>query len=885
MTLFAVTFFVSAAVVVAQTAASWQGPTQAPPAGNLPGFIYNGSSLQSGANFNVSGQGTVGSLSVQTGDANFNRSIIVADSICFDSSNPANCRDSWSGLGGGSTTTNNNSSADLWTLAANNQDIYYAEGKVGVWTDNPTAAFEAHTGETGATIGVGGVAIGNGSQPGMIGVMGVAPATANSFGVTGIVIGSGGGAENFGGSLAGTLSEGGQSLRAGVYGYNEGTSEYDKAGFFRGGVHVDGGDFSVYQGKITAWGENSGLTIDDGSICFGGDCGQNGGSGEYIYSEREDGQPGHWSLIFGTNFQNRMVISGDSGDNGTAGNVGIGTMSPSAVFTVKRDGFRNLSFGNNLVFLDGGSLENAGPEGQNKYIDYNAGTVFRGVGPAWATRFTAVDGLGDEGEVVGIYREENSSGDTMVNDDFVSNNAIAVFKNNGRVGIGTNNPQAVFHVSTRAGQLATPLLSIGGTASGATSVAVGYGSNAGGNFSTSIGMGSQAAGYSSLALGIPYGGGAQSSGSGSVAIGVGSAAGNNSLVMGMPIGSGSQASGYGSMAFGMSDASGDNSLAIGLPIGRGAVVSDNGNGSVAIGNALVEVPTSIAVGLPMGYGAEIFSDGNGSGGNVLIGNGRITGGGSGAFGVSDNIINGNWSYSYGVGNTINTSYGFAVGQGLTVSSPSTMAIGGYTNIVFGSYSNQDTNVLIKGNLQVTGAKNFVMDDPRDTSKQIVYSSLEGGESGTYSRGSGQLVNGSATINLPDHFALVTAEKGLTVQVTPTADVAGLYIASKNTKQIVVREIGGGKSNATFDYFVQGVRKGHENDPVIVDKKTGVEFKSIDETSVLPKPIDPAAPASYTAPSPDNGFTAHNQPIVLDNSADNASQSWWQRVVNFFKNLF
>jgi hypothetical protein len=67
----------------------------------------------------------------------------------------------------------------------------------------------------------------------------------------------------------------------------------------------------------------------------------------------------------------------------------------------------------------------------------------------------------------------------------------------------------------------------------------------------------------------------------------------------------------------------------------------------------------------------------------------------------------------------------------------------------------------------------------------------------------------AVIELPEHFALVTSEEGLTAQVTPLEECNGLYVAEKSPQRIVVKELLGGKSNARFDYLVQGVRKGYE----------------------------------------------------------------------------
>lgn len=130
------------------------------------------------------------------------------------------------------------------------------------------------------------------------------------------------------------------------------------------------------------------------------------------------------------------------------------------------------------------------------------------------------------------------------------------------------------------------------------------------------------------------------------------------------------------------------------------------------------------------------------------------------------------------------------------------------------------DVWISGNLHVSGTKTFVQPHPKDTTKTINYVCLEGGEAGTYIRGSGQLQGGVSIIPLPEHFGLVTSENGLTAQVTPRDGTANgyLYVESVTPAQLVVRESGGGSSNAKYDYLVQGVRKGYENYQVIQERK-------------------------------------------------------------------
>jgi hypothetical protein len=107
--------------------------------------------------------------------------------------------------------------------------------------------------------------------------------------------------------------------------------------------------------------------------------------------------------------------------------------------------------------------------------------------------------------------------------------------------------------------------------------------------------------------------------------------------------------------------------------------------------------------------------------------------------------------------------------------------------------------------------------PADSTKAIVYVSLEGGEAGTYCRGTAVLQNGTARIELPEHFSLVTSNEGLTVQVTPTGPCNGLYVASRSNTFIEVSELGNGISNVSFDWIVHGIRKGYESyDPITSD---------------------------------------------------------------------
>jgi hypothetical protein len=133
---------------------------------------------------------------------------------------------------------------------------------------------------------------------------------------------------------------------------------------------------------------------------------------------------------------------------------------------------------------------------------------------------------------------------------------------------------------------------------------------------------------------------------------------------------------------------------------------------------------------------------------------------------------------------------------------------------------------VQGNITKTGTVSFVERHPADSSKAIVYVSLEGGEAGTYSRGTAVLQNGTTMISLPEHFSLVTSNEGLTVQVTPNGPCNGLYVAGKSNAFIEVGELGNGTSNVSFDWIVHGIRKGYESyDPITDDPAF---LKALDE---------------------------------------------------------
>lgn len=124
----------------------------------------------------------------------------------------------------------------------------------------------------------------------------------------------------------------------------------------------------------------------------------------------------------------------------------------------------------------------------------------------------------------------------------------------------------------------------------------------------------------------------------------------------------------------------------------------------------------------------------------------------------------------------------------------------------------DGNVQISVDLLVIGDKDFVEPHPTDPSKMIAYVCLEGREAGTYFRGSGRIVNGSAVIDVPEDFRMVSDENGLTVQVTPVGAPATIWCVAKSLDRIELKS----SADVEFDYTVNGVRKMSKDRKPIVE---------------------------------------------------------------------
>jgi hypothetical protein len=106
-----------------------------------------------------------------------------------------------------------------------------------------------------------------------------------------------------------------------------------------------------------------------------------------------------------------------------------------------------------------------------------------------------------------------------------------------------------------------------------------------------------------------------------------------------------------------------------------------------------------------------------------------------------------------------------------------------------------------GNFVALGTKSFVEPDATDPTKMINYVAIEAPEPRTFFTGRGRFENRMATIQVPEHFRLVTDPEGLTVQVTPIGAMSNVAVLDINLDQIVVQS----SRDVEFFYTVTGIR--------------------------------------------------------------------------------
>jgi hypothetical protein len=98
----------------------------------------------------------------------------------------------------------------------------------------------------------------------------------------------------------------------------------------------------------------------------------------------------------------------------------------------------------------------------------------------------------------------------------------------------------------------------------------------------------------------------------------------------------------------------------------------------------------------------------------------------------------------------------------------------YSEGTIGSGQNGAVNAFLRNDGAVVGrSKSFIIDHPlRPYEATLVHACIEGPEHAVYYRGEAKLVEGEATVELPDYFEALTCAEGRTVQLTPILDGDG-----------------------------------------------------------------------------------------------------------------
>jgi hypothetical protein len=253
-------------------------------------------------------------------------------------------------------------------------------------------------------------------------------------------------------------------------------------------------------------------------------------------------------------------------------------------------------------------------------------------------------------------------------------------------------------------------------------------------------------------------------------------------------------------------------------------------------------------------------------------------GGTGVYGQSNNHI-GVWGVTttsgQGLANPAVAGSNDGGGAGLVgfTTGPSSIGLGGATDVGIGAYGSSQTGiglfgysntgfaingnspgggyagyfsgpVFVTGSLTAMGAKSAAVRTKGGLNR--VYS-MESPESWFEDFGSGQLTGGQATVSLEFGFAGIVHTDTYHVFLTASGDSQGLYVSERHSSGFTVREQQNGKSNVAFDYRVVAKRADIE----------GARLEHVDEPHPPDGPKEPVLdhapkPPSNQAPTPKNG---------------------------------
>lgn len=245
-----------------------------------------------------------------------------------------------------------------------------------------------------------------------------------------------------------------------------------------------------------------------------------------------------------------------------------------------------------------------------------------------------------------------------------------------------------------------------------------------------------------------------------------------------------------------------------------------------------------------GYGLRGYSgtDGAGSGAGVhgKTSNGygvlgEATTSGAGLYGTSNTLF-GVAGYSFGVGGSAVGVYGTA-NTGEAIACISQSGIGLHAKSITGQAGVFDGDVLINGNLAVSGMKSAAV-PCADGQLRRVYC-LEAPESYFEDIGRAKLTNGKAHVNLEKDFSEIVRTGDYDVILTPYGDCKGLFVSGpRSPRGFDIQEVQGGTSSIEFGYRVIAKRKDIEG-----SRLKGITFPDSNVDRRLPTPPGvPAVPA-------------------------------------------
>ncbi|MCP4897743.1 MAG: hypothetical protein GY906_12290 [bacterium] len=109
----------------------------------------------------------------------------------------------------------------------------------------------------------------------------------------------------------------------------------------------------------------------------------------------------------------------------------------------------------------------------------------------------------------------------------------------------------------------------------------------------------------------------------------------------------------------------------------------------------------------------------------------------------------------------------------------------------------------------------VWQNSKDSEQAIVYKHPQGPEDTIFLRGKVRLDQGQGFIQLPDHFVVSADMASLSVQLTPhSLNSKGLGVGAIGGAQVEIGELMNGTGSYEVSYFVQAVRSGRHDVPVV-----------------------------------------------------------------------